>query len=270
MKANTIALLTDFGLRDPYAGVMKGVIAHINPEAHIIDITHDIQPQNIAQASFILKKTYCYFPSGTIFVCVVDPGVGSTRKALAVKTGNYFFVAPDNGLLADTLEEKEVRTIVEIKNPRYMLTTVSNTFHGRDIFAPAAAHISHGIPVKELGTRVFSYKGMDFPRVFTGKYIVRGKTVYDDRYGNLITNIDAPYLKDKEISAVRFKNYELRRINRAYEESLPGELLSIIGGFDTLEISVNHGSAASFLGETQGMDVEVWFDAGQAESETVL
>lgn len=270
MEVSPIALLTDFGLRDPYAGVMKGVIASINPDAPVIDITHDIQPQNIPQASFILKKTYRYFPSGTIFVCVVDPGVGSTRKALAVKTRNYFFIAPDNGLLADTLEEKEVGTIVEIKNTRYLLTTVSNTFHGRDIFAPAAAHLSHGIPIKDLGPRVFSYQGMDFPEVFVGKYMVRGKAVYADHYGNLITNIDAHYLKDREIHAVRFRNYELKRINRTYDESLPGELLAVVGSFDTLEISVNHGSAASLLSESQGMDVEIWFDAGQAESETVL
>ena len=270
MEANPIALLTDFGLRDPYAGVMKGVIKSINPEAPIIDITHDIEPQNVAQASFVLKRTYHYFPSGTIFVCVVDPGVGTNRKAIAVKTRNYYFVAPDNGLLADTLSEKEVKEINEINNPRYLLESVSNTFHGRDIFAPAGAHISHGIPLKELGDRLFHYQGLDFPRVFIGRYLVRGNVIYRDHFGNLITNINTELLKDKDIYAVRFLHYELRKINKSYQESHRGELLAIIGSFDTLEIAVNQGSAATLIPDYQQMDVEIWFRSGDWSSETIL
>jgi len=270
MEVSPIALLTDFGHKDPYVGVMKGVIAKISPDTPVIDVTHEIRPQNVVQASFILTRTYHYFPTGTIFTIVVDPGVGGSRKAIAVRTRNYYFVAPDNGLLAPVLEKKEVLEMVEIANPRYILQPVSNTFHGRDIFAACAAHISHGIPLHEVGPPLYHYTGLDFPPIHVGRYMIRGHVAYTDHFGNLITDIDASLLDSRVVSSIHFGQYELRGINKFYAESQPGELLAIIGSFDTLEIAVNQGSAASIVKNTEKLDVEVWFDGGEVPSQTLL
>lgn len=259
MQAHRIALLTDFGIRDPYVGVMKGVIYSISADTSIVDITHEIGTQNIHQASFILEKTFRYFPSGTIFVVVIDPGVGSSRKALAVKTRSYHFVAPDNGVLASALNFEEIIEIVEISNPRYMLENISNTFHGRDVFAPAAAHISRGIPLKHLGEKVDHYMGLDIPKAHKISGGIKGRVVYMDHFGNLITNIEREDIGDKPVAAVRAGGYLIRGMNQYYSQSKAGELLAIMGSFNTLEISVNRGSAASIMGYSHHMEVEVWF-----------
>src|SRR6266851_3337280 len=147
-----IALLTDFGTGDGDVGVMKGVIAGITPDVHIIDITHDVAPQNIASGAWILAAAYRYFPNNTAFVCVVDPGVGSVRHAIAVHAGDWYFVGPDNGLFSFLLADQTVHMAVSLDNPAYHLPQVSTTFHGRDIFAPVSAHIAHGVSLRELGT----------------------------------------------------------------------------------------------------------------------
>lgn len=258
MKPGTIALLTDFGTEDPYVGVMKGVIATISPGTQVIDITHRIKPQNITQAAFILSKVFHYFPSGTIFTAVVDPGVGTSRGAIAVKTRDYYFIAPDNGLLSPVLAGKEISEMVEINNPKYMLTPVSDTFHGRDVFSPAAAHISSGVPLHYLGPHIKAYKKIDFPKPHVGKYLIRGSVLFTDHFGNLITNIEASLLRDEEIGLVGIGGYMVHQVNRSYEDSAPGDLLAIFGSYDTLEISISHGSAKEFLGDISEMDVEVW------------
>src|SRR5437762_854766 len=149
-----IAMMTDFGLEDGDVGVMKGVIAGITPNVHIIDITHDVSPQNVASGAWILASAYRYFPQDTVFVCVVDPGVGSSRQAIAIHAGDWFFVGPDNGLFSYVLTEQSVHVAVVLSNPLYHLAQVSTTFHGRDIFAPAGAHLARGIPMNELGTLI--------------------------------------------------------------------------------------------------------------------
>lgn len=270
MEPTYIALLTDFGMRDPYVGVMKGVISSVSPHTPVIDITHEIHPQNISQAAFILGRSYHYFHTGTIFCVVVDPGVGGQRKALAVKTKNYCFVGPDNGVLSSALEKEEVMEMVEITNDRYILTPVSSTFHGRDVFAPAAAHISHGIPLRYLGPQTFHYQGLDFPGPEQGKFMIKGHVVYKDHFGNLVTDIEKNEIEGRTVSAIHFMGRELKRINQSYDESHPGELLAILGSFDTLEIAANQDSASRILGEPQRIPVEIWFEDEKVESKTLL
>ena len=186
-----VALLTDFGLRDGYVGIMKGVIAAITSGVHIIDITHDIAPQNIASGAWTLATSYRYFPKQTVFVCVVDPGVGSARQAIAVHAGDWFFVGLDNGLFSYVLAEQSVYAAVVLSNPLYHLARVSGTFHGRDIFAPTGAHLARGVVMSDLGTQIdpATLQRSDItPPVRQGNRI-DAYIVHIDHFGNLISNI---------------------------------------------------------------------------------
>jgi S-adenosylmethionine hydrolase len=189
MMGSVLVFLTDFGTRDGFAGVMKGVALSINPEVKTVDLTHEIESFDILGGALILKAHYRYFPKGTIFVGVVDPGVGTRRKAIAVRTPNYHFVGPMNGLFDLVLREEKPLEVVELTNPRYRLKAVNNTFHGRDIFAPAAAYISKGVPLKELGRRIGYRWLLKFPKPkrLGRKFI--GEIVYIDKFGNAVTNI---------------------------------------------------------------------------------
>ncbi len=184
-----MVFLTDFGTADGFAGVMKGVALNINPDLKLVDLTHEVKPFDILGGALILKAHYRYFPKGTIFVAVVDPGVGTERKAVAVRTENYFFVAPMNGLLDLVLNEEKPLEVVELTNPKYRLKAVNNTFHGRDIFTPAGAYISKGIPLKELGKRIGYRRLLEFPKPKRLPKRVVGEIVYFDRFGNAVTNI---------------------------------------------------------------------------------
>src|SRR6266704_2407933 len=186
-----IALLTDFGIGDGDVGVMKGVIAGITPGAHIIDITHEIAPQRIPSGAWILASAYRYFPTNTVFVCVVDPGVGSSRGAIALHAGEWFFVGPDNGLFSYVLAEQPVQAVVVLSNPAYQLPQVSATFHGRDIFAPAGAYLARGITLFELGPQI---DATTLQRIDIGPPERKGPQIdahiiHVDRFGNLITSI---------------------------------------------------------------------------------
>ena len=186
-----IALLTDFGLGDGDVGVMKGVIATITPDVHIIDITHEVAPQNIPSGAWILAASYRYFPENTVFVCVVDPGVGSSRNAIAVHAGDRFFVGPDNGLFSYVLAQQTIHRTIVLSNPAYHLPQVSSTFHGRDIFAPVGAHLARGVALAELGTAIDPAK---LQRIDIEPPSRQGTDIYAyiihvDRFGNLITNI---------------------------------------------------------------------------------
>jgi len=186
-----IALLTDFGLRDGYVGVMKGVMATIAADVHTIDITHDIPPQQIAVGAWTLGTSYRYFPKQTVFVCVIDPGVGSSRQAIALHAGDWFFVGPDNGLFSYVLAEQAVHTAVLLSNPLYHLTQVSATFHGRDVFAPASAYLARGVPISELGAVIDPTTLQCIsvaPPVGQGTRI-EASIVHVDHFGNLISNI---------------------------------------------------------------------------------
>ena len=186
-----VALMTDFGLGDGDVGVMKGVIAGIAPDANIIDLTHEIAPQNVPSAAWILSSAYRYFPAGSVFVCVIDPGVGSSRGAIAVYAGDWFFVGPDNGLFSYVYAEQPVHTAVRLENPAYQLPHVSSTFHGRDIFAPAGAYLARGVALHEFGSPVdiSTLQRIDITPPVRKRNYIDANILHVDRFGNLITNI---------------------------------------------------------------------------------
>lgn len=254
-----ITLTTDFGTSDTYVGVMKGVILGINPNAQIVDITHAIPPQDVHEAAFLIHSAHRYFPEGTIHTVVVDPGVGSDRRAIVCQTDSAFFVCPDNGVLSYFVlgAETECRAYrsVAIENPAYLLPQVSNTFHGRDIFAPVAAHLSLGVPLASIGTPIQDLVYMPMPMPHISGDILTGQIVKVDSFGNVITNISESVLSAFLGAAayeIRAGSTALKRLNRAYAESEVGAPLAIIGSFGLLEIAVNGGSAEARLRLKQG------------------
>jgi S-adenosylmethionine hydrolase len=250
-----ITLTTDFGTSDLYVGVMKGVILSINPQAQIVDITHAVPPQEVHAAAFLVDSAYGYFPTGTIHLIVVDPGVGSQRRAVACQTEHGGFVCPDNGLLSAILRDEVCYRAVAVENLAYCLPQISNTFHGRDIFAPVAAHLSQGVPLDDLGQPIDDLVRFPIPAPQMTDSEIIGHVLWVDRFGNLITNISDETLKSFDIQSgfvIKVGSMTLDRLNRSYAESEVGELLAIIGSFGCLEISINQGSAANTLGLKQG------------------
>lgn len=260
MKNKPIALLTDFGIKDNFVGVMKGVMLDIAPGVQFIDITHQVRPQNIREGAFLLKASVNYFPKGTVFLVVVDPGVGSERKPIAVKTENYFFVAPDNGVLSPVLENEKVETIMHLNNSRYFLDDFSFTFHGRDIFAPAAAFISQGTALEKMGTEISKIKTIDFSGVKKEKQSLQGEIIFIDRFGNLVTNIRKKELLDfsgKKGFKAAVKNREIKRLYAFYGEAEEEELFFCEGGFGFLEISLKNDNAQELLSAAIGEKVKL-------------
>ena len=180
-----ITLITDFGLEDTYVGIMKGVILNINPNVQIVDLTHKIRPQSIKQASFLLKSAYGFFPKGTIHVAVVDPGVGSERRPLLVKTPNFFFIAPDNGIL-ELIYQTEPVQVFHLSNPKYFLPEISATFHARDVFAPIAGYLSLGKTCEELGIEVYDFQRLEWPLPKVENNSLKGEVIYIDHFGNCL------------------------------------------------------------------------------------
>jgi len=251
-KQSIITLITDFGLQDGYAGVMKGVIANINPSVNVIDISNNIGPQNIFQAAYVLNSSYTYFPKGTIHVVVVDPGVGSDRKIICLKTDDYLFLAPDNGVLSFIAAKEESPSIREVTNGKYFLQKISNTFHGRDIFAPVAAHLSKGVNHKELGERIDKINKIDLPKpILSPDGKLTAEIIYVDSFGNLITNVNQEVIDRMKIGTERVSiTMGRRRINgicSSYTDVGDNEALAIFGSSGYLEISVNLGSAGDVL-----------------------
>lgn len=259
-----ITLTTDFGLTDGYVGTMKGVILGIEPTATIVDISHDIAPQDVREAAYTLYAAYPYFPQDTIHVVVVDPGVGSERRAIALRTPQATFVAPDNGVLSYVVAGERIEEMVNLINRRYHLPPVSRTFHGRDIFAPAAAHLARGIPLAELGdplTEIVTFS-LPRPQVRPDGAII-GQVIHTDRFGNLITSImskdlaDHPLLRD---GIINIKGQSIRGIANNYAEGPPGRLLALMGSSDHLEIAVSGGSASQTLRAKVGDEVSLKFE----------
>jgi S-adenosylmethionine hydrolase len=249
MARPLIALLTDFGLRDHYVGTMKGVALGICPEASLIDISHDIAPQDVLGAALELVDAYRYFPSGTIFLVVVDPGVGSTRRAIAAEAGQYRFVAPDNGVLSAVLDQVPPERVVELTESKYARSPISKTFEGRDRFAPAAAWLANGVQIPSLGRPAPSFVRLNLPRPRTTEAGVDGEVLRVDRFGNLITNIDIGILGSLAGKiAVRIGSHVIPQIVSTYASAKPGELCALVGSSDRLEIAVSGGSAAEMLG----------------------
>jgi len=255
-----VSILTDFGQRDNFVGVMKAVILKINPKAKIVDLCHNINPQDIQEGAFILKNSFRYFPKGTVHLVVVDPGVGSSRKKVLVKTQDYYFVAPDNGVLSPALCKEVIQGIVEITEEKYFLKPVSDTFHGRDIFAPVAAYLSLGRDIYDFGKRIKGIKPLDLsePKRFKNKLI--GEVIYIDHFGNLITNITKDEFRDfigDSDFKICVKKHMINKISHSYQEANRNLPLAIFDSFGNLEISLAFLSAAKYLSLGKGTVVEV-------------
>lgn len=246
-----IALITDFGTSDYFVAAMKGVISTINQDAKIFDITHDIAPQDVKSASFVLQNCYREFPAKTIFVSIVDPGVGSERRGLLVETEKYFFVAPDNGLLSFVFREAESFKVFEITNPKYFRQPVSQTFHGRDVFAPCAAYLSNGFPPNDFGgeTNNFIVLPDQTPRFFADGSI-EAEIVFIDRFGNLVTNLKREDLKSDFSAEIGGRKIE--NLREFFSEAGAGELFMIEGSAGFLEITVFRDSAKNLLNAEVG------------------
>jgi hypothetical protein len=243
-----ITLLTDFGTRDAYVGVMKGVIASICPEVQMIDLTHDIPPQDLYAARFNLLNAVSYFPQGTIHLVVVDPGVGTSRRGIAVATEFGVLVGPDNGVMSGVWQTASIRQAVELTNREYWrVPNPSTTFHGRDIFAPVAAHIARGVPLKKLGTPISpaSLQHIDLPPVSRQGQVVKGVIQHIDHFGNGITNIPAG---DVEGDSWRITvGQSTLPWGATYGDVTSGQPLVLIGSHGWVEIAVNQGSAENML-----------------------
>jgi S-adenosyl-L-methionine hydrolase (adenosine-forming) len=259
-----IALLTDFGYRDHYVGAMKGVIAGIAPNARVIDIAHGIPPQSVTAGAIALAQCWRFFPKRTIFVAVVDPGVGTSRLPIAIETrAGARFVGPDNGVLYLAAREAGIRRIVELRAAKYRLANVSSTFHGRDIFAPAAAWLWSGISLTSLGPTIGEMKSLSIETAIRRDRTLQGKVIYVDGFGNLVTNIDRATLDAFAASfraarlLVRIDKGTSMEIFQAYGDVPSGAPLATLGSFEFLEIAVRDGSAASRFELGEGAAVTV-------------
>lgn len=257
----TIALLSDFGTRDHYAGVMKGVVLSICPDAVLVDISHELPAHDIPFAARELAATYKYFPAGTIFLVVVDPGVGSARRGIAADVGDWRFVAPDNGVLTAVLQEAPPKKVVELTERRYARPTVSRTFEGRDRFAPAAAWLAKGIQLPALGRAVSDYVQIDLAQAVLHEGEIRGEVVRIDRFGNVVTNVDRR-LCEKLTGAEGTMQIEVggRPVNRlvsTFSEIGAGDVCALFGSTDHLEGAAHAASAAEVLGVSVGAVVTV-------------
>jgi S-adenosylmethionine hydrolase len=259
--SNVIALTTDFGLSDHFVGTMKGVILSIAPRAQIVDISHEVTPFEVAEGAYTVAQAYRYFPKGTVHVVVVDPGVGSERRAVLAEAAGQFFLAPDNGVLS-MIYAREKHKVRALTAEKYFLPEVSRTFHGRDVFAPAAAHLTKGVSPASFGKPIHDYTQLALAKPqMVARRNWGGTILKVDRFGNLITNFHI-----EEFSEVTSRQFELsvglekvRRLVRSYSEGSPGELLVLIGSSGYLEVAANQASAAKMLGCGAGSPVEIAF-----------
>jgi len=258
-----ITLMTDFGLKDGNVGVMKGVIWKIAPEVQIADLSHLIQPQDVQEAALILSRTAPFFPPGTVHLAVVDPGVGTARRPLAGRLGEQFYVLPDNGLITLLLERAEAASdtveFVHLDQSQYWLSRVSHVFHGRDIFAPCAAHLANGAFLQELGTPIHDLLRLKFPTPIRTSEGLQGEVIHIDHFGNLSTSIRRQHLGEPARVRVHLGGVEINGLVRTFGERSSGELVALYGSTDYLIVSVVNGSAAQKLGVRVGDPVEVVF-----------
>jgi S-adenosyl-L-methionine hydrolase (adenosine-forming) len=258
-RSSIITLTTDFGTRDWFVGTMKGVIARINPRSQVVDISHEIDPGNIREGAFALAASYSFFPKGTIHVAVIDPGVGSSRRAIAVVTENYVFVGPDNGVLSWALRKEKIKPIYRLENSEFFLEPVSQTFHGRDVFSSVAAHLSKGVSPRSLGPRVRDLLQLPWPAAHRTGHDIEGEIVYVDRFGNCITNIDVESLRAPTAGALEISVGRKCRCGiKSFYQAVPaGRPVAVIGSSGLLEIAVNGGSAARKFSLSPGKKVHV-------------
>lgn len=270
-----VTLTTDFGTADGYVGTMKGVIFSVVPAARLVDISHQIAPENVRQAAYVLYTAYPYFPSHTVHLVVVDPGVGSARRPIALHTPVGMFVGPDNGVFSYVIARERVEAIVELADPRYRLAQVSHTFHGRDIFAPAAAHLAAGVPITALGPPVHDPVLIPSPRLETIPGGIVGEVMHADHFGNVITSLGMLEWKGDELwfdpafqqvgektqmpqrfgaenAVIEVAGQEIAGVCRTYADVEPDQVLALVGSEGHLGIAVREGNAAQRLGLRPG------------------
>jgi len=255
-----ITLVSDFGTRDAYVGVLHGVILGIHPGATVVDICHDIPAQDVRSAAFVLSTAYPYFPRGTVHVVIVDPGVGTQRRAIAMRTAEAIFVAPDNGVLSYVLARQSVLETVHLTQAHYWLAPLSETFHGRDLFAPVAAHLALGTPLHEMGPAIEDAVQFPIPTPLVhGDGSIEGEVLHVDHFGNLITNVPHSLLPAGQTVRVRVAGHAVAGPYGTYALAVEGECLALVGSHGYLEIAARNGSAAAVLNLTRG--AKVWVAA---------
>lgn len=260
MARPTVALLTDFGTRDHYAGALKAVVLTVCPDVMLVDIGHEIPAHDVLAGALELAACYRYFPVGTIFLVVVDPGVGSARRGIVADIGDYRFVAPDNGVLSAVFQDAPPKRVVELTERKYARPTVSRTFEGRDRFAPAAGWVAKGIALSSLGKSITDFQLIDLPSADVSADRVSGEVVRVDRFGNLITNIErrtVEQLASGRTIVVTAGTVEVGRLAGTYADVVTGEVCALFGSTDHLEIAVNGADAAVKLGLSRGARVTV-------------
>jgi len=255
MKNPIITLLTDFGTKDQYVASMKGAILKINPRCRLIDVTHQVTPHDIQEGAFVLANAYSYFPRKTIHIAVVDPGVGGIRKPILVVTPHYFFVGPDNGLFTLVAQREKIKQVVVLTRKKYFLSEISSTFHGRDIFAPVAAHLSLGVKPSAFGYEIKSLEKLGSRRPFVKEGKLFGEVLHIDAFGNVISNIDErklfPFIQGRPFT-IRLGRKVISGLKEGYSEGKKGEAIALLGSGGLLEISVIEGNAQKLLKVKRG------------------
>lgn len=254
-----ITLTTDFGYQDPFVGIMKGVITAINPQAQVIDLSHGVSAQNVVAGALILQHSVRYFAAGTIHVVVVDPGVGGARKPILIEHSGNYFVGPDNGVLSLALENKPPECIIELTNANFHLKQTSKTFHGRDIFAPVAAHLAFGVPPTEFGKPLDQLESLSMPQIVRGENRLDGEIIYSDSFGNLFTNIRENDLTGlpRERLQLRLAGVPLGGLVTTYAGVGAGEFACLFNSWGLLEIAINMGNVMQRTGAKIGDKVTV-------------
>ncbi|MBV8206464.1 MAG: SAM-dependent chlorinase/fluorinase [Acidobacteria bacterium] len=252
-----ITLTSDFGIADHYVGTMRGVVFSINPEARVVDISNSIPSFDVLEGALTIDQAYRYFPKGTVHLVIVDPGVGSARRPVLASAGGHFFLAPDNGVLSLVLarEGGEVR---HVTSSHYFLQPLSNTFHGRDIFAPVAAHLSKNMEAQKFGEIITDFQRFAVPRpkqISAGE--LRGAIIKVDKFGNLVTNVRAEEISNAQNLRISIGSQVITKLAASYAEGAPSELFCIVGSMGYVEIATNRGSAAKLCSAARGMEVTV-------------
>jgi len=254
-RSGIITLLTDFGLRDPYVAMIKGVILSINRDARVIDVSHSIRAGSILQAADFVRETFPFFAEGTVHVAVVDPGVGSDRRLIGLEAGGHLFIGPDNGIFWPVIEAQGSVKVIQLTEDRYFMPNITHTFHGRDVFAPVAAHLSTGVDLKQMGPVIDDPVELKYPAPHKIDDILYGQVMRIDNFGNLITNIhykDLENFLESQKPVISIGNLEIKELDSIYSDVDDGEPLALINSFNHLEIAVNLGRASEYIGVDSG------------------
>jgi S-adenosylmethionine hydrolase len=254
-----VTLTTDFGTRDGYVGAVKGVIKRINPEAELVDITHQVEPFDVLEAAFALMNSYVYFPKGSIHLVVVDPGVGSQRQPLLIQSEDFFFVGPDNGVFSFVYDSEKMTDIIIPSKQKYFLAELSSTFHARDIFAPVAAYLSLGVQVNEFGSSAKECIKFILPQPKQTRKGLAGEIIHVDKFGNLVTNVSAELLQKKRIAVITIGKRQIKRVSRSYFDIPRKGLGALVGSSGFLEIAANQGSAQQITKSRIGTSIRIAF-----------